>query len=163
MKHLNKFNENQTEGSIQTLRDLIGEPVNSTRVGYRTITETSKGCFTNSVEFDGYRGENYLDKEAKIDWVTKIGNEFTGQVMVKVESRGRTYWSSLGYAYLIPDESLPLEFAVNNKKFKVKILSGYPGDERGCTIFNGTFICSGHDGNYLWNIDNPNEFLSNTW
>jgi hypothetical protein len=43
-----------------------------------------------------------------------------------------------------------------------KILSTYPGDERGSFIFNDVFISSGHDGNYLWNVK-TGEFKANTW
>lgn len=43
-----------------------------------------------------------------------------------------------------------------------KIISTFPGDERNCAIFNGTFISSGHDGNYFWNIKTK-EFGLSTW
>jgi hypothetical protein len=44
----------------------------------------------------------------------------------------------------------------------IRILSSFPGDERGCCVFGDVFISSGHDGNYLWNIK-TGEFKSNTW
>jgi hypothetical protein len=46
---------------------------------------------------------------------------------------------------------------------KPKILTGYPGDNRGCLTFNKVFISSGHDGNYIFNIDNPDDNTSGRW
>ena len=43
------------------------------------------------------------------------------------------------------------------KDGKMNIISGINGDERGCSVFNGTFIASGHDGSYLFDIDNPED------
>jgi hypothetical protein len=158
MRHLNKFNES-TEASVQTLRDIIGDVKGEAeRVGYYGIYETTKGCFTN-IELSA-PWDNYMDREAKVDSVHKEkGGEFTGEVLVKSE----TYWMALGFCYLEVDSSLPVGIAVENKQFKVKILSLCPGDERGCVVFNNTFICSGHDGSYLWNINNPKEFYSHTF
>ena len=44
------------------------------------------------------------------------------------------------------------------KDGKPLLLTGIPGDNYGATIFKGVFKVSGHDGSYLFDIDNPLEY-----
>ena len=140
MKHLKKYNES-TEDKSPTLRDLIGDIKETKGEHYRTITETTKGCFTNIELFDEYKKLDLLDAEV----VMYMYNDNTGEVRIK---HPQDKYGRFCYAYF--ENGIP------------KIISSYPGDERGCTLFNGTFIASGHDGNYLWNVK-TGEFKSNTW
>lgn len=49
------------------------------------------------------------------------------------------------------------------KEDKPIIFTNFPGDERGFLFFNNTFIITGHDGNYLYNLDNHHEFARMSW
>ena len=149
MKHLRKMNEGK---SVVTLRDLIGDPLEKGDDVYNAkVIETSKGCFTN-INLEGYRGDSPLDKEVKLGYVSGKEGELVSDLMVK----GEKYMSQIGYCHIERNEDSPIGY-------DIKILSYYPGDERGCLVFNNTFICSGHDGSYLWDINNPTEFVSNTY
>jgi hypothetical protein len=137
MYHLKKFNESQ-ETPSQSLRDLIGDIKETKKQGYRTLVETTKGCFLNfelqEMDFD------WLDSEVSF---YKHGN--TAEITLRHPKARRN--RNLN-AYLEGD--VP------------KIISTFPGDERGCCVFGDVFISSGHDGNYLWNIK-TGEFKANTW
>jgi len=148
MKHLRRINESE---GVVTLRDLIGE----TKETFRSIIETTKGCFTNVDLDDTYGNEQpMLDKEVKLGYINKSDAGITSDIMVKgVDDK---YWSSVGYCYMVESTESPLGY-------DIKIISYWPGDERGCVIFNNTFISSGHDGSYLWNVNDPREFASHTW
>ncbi len=137
MKRLRKFNESGETN--QTLRDLIGDVKETKKVGYYPITETTKGCFTN-LEIVDYEKKNWLDAIVE---VYKYGS--TTEVFLH---HSESKYGRRLYAYFEGD--VP------------KILSTYRGDERGSCLFGDTFIASGHDGNYLWNIK-TGEFKSNTW
>jgi len=138
MQHLKKFNESEAT-SNQTLRDLVGDIKEIKKQGYVTIVETTKGCF---ITFNP-------QEEKDIDWLDsevslyKRGN--TAEITLK---HTMARWGRNFNAYFEGD--VP------------KIISSYPGDERGCCVFGDVFISSGHDGNYLWNIK-TGEFKSNTW
>ena len=87
-----------------------------------------------------------------IGYVSGKEGELVSDLMVK----GEKYMSQIGYCHIERNEDSPIGY-------DIKILSYYPGDERGCLVFNNTFICSGHDGSYLWDINNPTQFVSNTY
>lgn len=130
---IKKFNESE---SPKTLEDIIGKVVSSNKEGYYNIYKTENGTITN-VDIN-----RYLDYTANIR-IYSSGN--VGEISLRKEGeRYGTYF----YAYF--EDGYP------------KIISSFPGDERGCFIFNGTFITSGHDGNYLWNIE-TGEFKANVW
>jgi hypothetical protein len=137
MQHLKKFNESQ-ETPGQSLRDLIGDVKETKKQDYRTLVETTKGCFLNfelqEMDFD------WLDSEVSL---YKHGN--TAEITLR---HPKARWNRNLNAYLEGD--VP------------KIISTFPGDERGCFVFGDVFISSGHDGNYLWNIK-TGEFKANTW
>ena len=141
MRRLKKFNEDVEVK--QTLRDLVGDIKETKSKGYRKIIETTKGCFTNLELYDEYDKIDWLDAEVSFYMYGKNSN--TGEIYLKHPS---SKWGKRGYVYL--DNGFP------------KIISTYPGDERGCHLFNDVFISSGHDGNYLWNIK-TGEFDSFTW
>lgn len=44
------------------------------------------------------------------------------------------------------------------KNGKPHILTYINGDNMGCTTFNNVFISCGHDGQYLFNIEDPTDF-----
>jgi hypothetical protein len=137
MKHIRKFNEN-VDNTNMTLRDLIGEVKEEKKVGFYTIIETKKGCFLN---FDL---TDWLDCDVEIhNWGTSPELK---EVYIKPNNSNR--WGKRLNGYFNGHEP--------------KILSTYPGDERGSFIFNDVFISSGHDGNYLWNVK-TGEFKANTW
>lgn len=140
MKHLKRFNESHEDKS-PTLRDLIGDIKETKDERYRTITETTKGCFTDVELFDD--NINLLDSE--VTMYMYRGDNNVGEITLRHPDEE---YGTMLYAYF--ENGIP------------KIISSYPGDERGCTLFNGTFIASGHDGNYLWNVT-TGEFKSNTW
>jgi hypothetical protein len=136
MKHLKKFNEDvEVESTKQTLRDLIGDIKETKNVGYHTITETTKGCFTNLK----------LDEEDLLDSIVEMHKY--GDI-TELYLKPKIGWGWQVYAYFEGD--IP------------KIISTIPGDERGSCVFGDIFISSGHDGNYLWNIK-TGEFKPNTW
>lgn len=137
MKRIKRFNE--STDSKRTLRDLIGDVKITNNAGYfNVITETTKGCFTN---FDNL--DEILDDEVTI-------YRFTDQD----SATGKAPYGEIcsdnfrGYVYL--NDNIP------------KIISSYPGDERGCVLFGDVFVSSGHDGSYLWNIK-TGEFKSHSW
>lgn len=129
----------------QTLRDLIGDIESSEKKKkYYTITKTSNGCVTNIDLVDDYRKVNWLDA---------------------IVANIRHYHdnNNIGEIYLQHPNSRrirSLNFYQEDGVFK--ILSTYPGDERGCHVFGDVFISSGHDGNYLWNIK-TGEFDTFNW
>ena len=131
---IKKFNESD---SPKTLEDIIGKVVSSNKEGYYTIYNTENGTFTN------------IDISKYLDYTVNIRTYGRGQNIGEITLRkeGERYGK---YFYAYFEDGYP------------KIISGFPGDERGCFEFNGTFIASGHDGNYLWNIE-TGEFKSNTW
>ena len=111
MKHIRKFNEN-VDSTNMTLSDLIGEVKEEKKVGYYTIIETTKGCFLN---FDL---TDWLDYDVKIhNWGTSPELK---EVYIKPNNSNR--WGEALNGYFNGDEP--------------KILSTYPGDERGSFIFN---------------------------
>jgi hypothetical protein len=138
MKHIRKFNED-LDNTEKTLRDLIGDIKEEKKVGYYTITETTGGCFVN------------FDLNKYLDSVVEIHNWGTSPELkeVYIEAQEINNWR---------DKRLNGYFEGDTPK----ILSTYPGDERGSFIFNDVFISSGHDGNYLWNV-RTGEFKANTW
>lgn len=137
MKHIRKFNESVDNKNMK-LKDLVGEVKEEKKVGLYTIIETTKGCFLN---FDL---TDLLDCDVEIhNWGTSPELK---EVYIKPNNSNRGGKSLNGY--FNGDEP--------------KILSTYPGDERGSFIFNDVFISSGRDGNYLWNV-RTGEFKSNTW
>ena len=137
MKHIKKFNED-VDNTEKTLRDLIGDIKEEKKVGYCTIIETTEGCFVN------------FDINEYLDSVVEIHNWGTSPELKEVYIRpsGENKWGRRLNGYFEGDNP--------------KILSTYPGDERGSFIFNDVFISSGHDGNYLWNV-RTGEFKANTW
>ncbi len=139
MQHLKKFNE--SEEKKQTLRDLIGDVKETKKIGYRNIIETTKGCFSSIEFYDEFDDIDWLDSEVTIN---NYGDG-TGEILLK---HTKSKWANHYYVYLEGD--IP------------KIISDFPGDERGCILFGDVFIVSGHDGNYLWNVK-TGEFKSNTW
>lgn len=138
MKHLKLFESSET--AEPTLRDIIGNIKSEKKVGYNTIYETEKGCITNILGRNT-RNIDLLDCNVKYH---RYGDNY-GEIFLKhpEERYGRSY-----YVYL--ENDFP------------KIISSYPGDERGCILFKDVFIASGHDGNYLWDVK-TGEFKSNTW
>ena len=137
MKHIKKFNEN-VDNIKKTLRDLVGDVKEEKKVGYHTITETTNGCFCN---FDLTK---YLNSFVEIQ--TWGSNPELKEVCIEPTAENKSFIRLNGYF----EGDIP------------KILSTYPGDERGSFIFNDVFISSGHDGNYLWNVK-TGEFKANTW
>lgn len=125
----------------KTLRDLIGDIKNTEHKDGYLITETNNGCFTNLNFKDDYI--NWLDAEVNV-YDNCYGQQSTGLLILND----------------LEGNSIELNYYKNNKKFE--ILSIYPGDPRGAYLFGDTFISSGHDGNYLWNIKTK-EFKSNHW
>ena len=128
-----KFNESD---SPKTLVDIVGEVVSNEKQGYYNIFKTENGTITN-IDID-----RYLNYTASI---RMYRDNNIGEITLRKE--GERY-APYFYAYF--EDGYP------------KIISSFPGDERGCFLFNGTFITSGHDGNYLWNIE-TGEFKSNVW
>ena len=136
MKRIKKFNE--STDSKRTLRDVIGDIKDTRKVGYRTIHETTKGCFSNLSDL-----EENLDDKFEIyryhDEDSATGRASYGEIS-----------SDNFRAYVYLENNIP------------KIISYYPGDERGCVLFGDVFVASGHDGNFLWNVK-TGEFKANTW
>jgi hypothetical protein len=108
--------------------------------GSRNIIETTKGSFSNLEFYDKYDDIDWLDSEVSI---YRSGD--TAEITLK---HSKSRWGRNLNAYFEGD--FP------------KIISTYPGDERGCFVFGDVFISSGHDGNYLWNVK-TGQFESNTW
>jgi hypothetical protein len=124
--------------SKRTLRDVIGDVKSTSKKGYRTIIETTKGCFSNMSDLG-----DHLDDEFKI-YRYSDDNSPTGKAPYgDISTNGFS-----GYVYI--ENNIP------------KIITYGPGDERGCVLFGDVFVASGHDGNYLWNIK-TGEFMANTW
>jgi len=137
MNHLKRFNENMD--TSKTLRDLIGEiEVKPSKY----VIKTTKGCLTDLDLNDKYDKIDWLDAEYKL-YVDRGGN--TGQIYLKHKD---SKWGRSANVYF--ENGVP------------KIISTYPGDERGCFLFGDVFISSGHDGNYLWNIK-TGEYASFSW
>ena len=136
MKKIKKINKKKKKGKM-TLRELIGDIKSTKEYEYNEIHETTKGCFTDLEE-------DQFDMEVEINqWgIQKGGNT------AEIYSFYRGSRRLMGNVYL--ENGVP------------KIISTYPGDERGCIVFGDVFISSGHDGNYLWNIK-TGEFVDNTW
>ena len=137
MEHNVKINED-VDNTTLILRDLVGDIKEEKKIGYYIITETTKGCYLN------FELTNYLDRVVEVynrGYDTELKD-----VIIRPNNEDR--WGQIFNAY----------FEGN----KLKILSTYPGDERGSFIFNNVFISSGHDGNYLWNVK-TGEFKANTW
>lgn len=67
---------------------------------------------------------------------------------VKYVSIKKEKYTSTGVAILIYKDGEPI------------IMTSHNGDERGYKFFNDTFIISGHDGSYLFNLNNHHEFAS---
>jgi hypothetical protein len=130
------FNDSKNESNTpETLRDLIGDVKHKKVIGYHRISETTNGCLTN-IDLGEWGG-------ATVEIEMQTDN--TGFIFAKhVDDK----WPQMFYAYF--------------ENGKVKIISDYPGDERGCCVFGDVFITSGHDGNYLWNIK-TGEFMENNW
>jgi hypothetical protein len=149
MKYLKKFNESNNQEfnindylkfSDKTILDLIGNPIES-KDTYKTVTDL--GVYTNLGKGDIDYISNDLVKVSSI-------NKFE-IYKIYLKSKGERYASEYGYLLL--------------KDGKPHILSGINGDDRGATIFSGSgfdiFIVSGHDGSYLFNINNPLEYTEN--
>lgn len=117
------------------VKDLLGETVISqTKIGYRTVLKTNEGVFTNYEEF-----VELLDKEYYLRQIGKKIEEYeVFEFYVKEDSM---------YGYLLTKNDSPL------------IFSTYIGDDRGAIYFNNTFIVSGHDGTFLFNVNNPFEMI----
>ena len=138
MQHLKKFNESEST-SNPILRDLVGDVKETKKIGYRSITETTKGCF---LDFDP-------QEEMDFDWLdSEVSIYRRGDTAEITLRHPKARWNRSFNAYFEGD--MP------------KIISTYPGDERGCFVFGDVFISSGHDGNYLWNVK-TGEFKDNTW
>tara|TARA_R110000772_G_scaffold5691_2_gene20341 strand:- start:3746 stop:4150 length:405 start_codon:yes stop_codon:yes gene_type:complete len=123
------FDDGDVEGSSF---EIFGEIVEKKD----RIVRTSKNV---------YGDEWYLKEDRQI----KIRNEGwqKGEIRVVYTERdygGRKMLSLLGYLLM--------------KDNKPYIFSGINGDERGATVFNNTFIVTGHDGNYLYNVNDPFDF-----
>lgn len=137
--YIKKFNESSyIDSESMSLRDLIGDLKDKKKSGYNTIYETTKGCFTNFSEIEEYLDGSFV--------IYRYENN-TGDISIKSLNLDQRYAIQL-YIYFIGD--IP------------RIISTYPGDERGCCIFCDVFISSGHDGSYLWNVK-TGEFKDNTW
>ena len=120
------FDDDTIEGS---LFEIFGEIVEKKD----HMVRTSKNVYGN---------EWYLKDDKHI----KIRNEAWqgGEIRVVYTERdydGRKMLNLMGYLLM--------------KDNKPHIFSGINGDERGATVFNDTFIVTGHDGNYLYNVSNP--------
>jgi hypothetical protein len=121
--------------------DLIGEVQKKNK----NISETDKGVYTIYSDYDLKR----ITEEIEIK--NNIGPNKNVYEVFKITKNHPTHgelYHPIGYLLMKDD--------------KPHILSYCPGDDYGAVVFNNSFIVSGHDGSYLFNIDNPLDFLRHT-
>jgi hypothetical protein len=136
---MKEFNiDDYTRDTGVTIEQFIGTPIKGKRNKKNTlhVVETTKGVFLNG-DFDdikdsvielSYLCDSDVDMEVYELLLKEPGEEYPGE-----------------YGYLLVKNNKPL------------IISRYQGDPCGGNIFNNTFLSAGHDGVYLFNIDNPME------
>lgn len=130
MNLLEEFNKEK----MKTLTDLLGNVVKEEKF---TVT-TDKDVFVNLTKGDIESHEK--DCVVHIWSEKKISDELSiFEVFLKPNSRQYSH----EYGYLL------------TKNGKPHIFSTIPGDNYGATVFKGVFKVSGHDGSYMFDIDNP--------
>jgi hypothetical protein len=131
MGRIMRFNESIALN--KTLREVIGDVVDTKRDRYWELHQTEEGCFiTNS---------DILDWEITSTYVRRDG---TGEIVLKgPDGRGGLYW-----LYVVGED--------------IRAVCRSLGDDRGCVIFGDVFITSGHDGNIMINVE-TGEFGVMSW
>jgi hypothetical protein len=123
------------------LRELIGGIKEIKKIGgFREITETEKGCFTNMTFIK--RNINWLDADVTIKrhkWEPR-----TADIILKIDNNNYQYL----FGYLDGEQ--------------IRIMSYPPGEDRGCALFKDVFVASGNDGNFFWDVK-TGEFDDFTW
>lgn len=110
---------------------------------------TDKGVYTS---FDGRFLEDWSNGITELVHVNYIKHGFPDIEVyeIYVKNANEKYFYEIGY--ILVQDGNPL------------ILTQGPGDSRGCFITRKReFIVSGHDGNYIFDIDNPENFDRFTW
>lgn len=162
MKHLKKFNEmldpmgkwtpeeepQEQSSSIddtinlqdyekysdKTFNDLLGEVESEPK---RYMVKTTKGAYIYGWSMGGEL--EFMNDLVQLHKERTVDNYTIYSVYCK-ESGAERGWE---FGYLLTKDDKPY------------ILSGIPGDNYGATIFKGVYKVSGHDGSYLFNLDNP--------
>lgn len=133
IKKFNQMNES-TEYNGITIKEFFGD-----------IVEDKQGVILTSNGIYVRLSKNDIDRWS--NWKIKLDNTYTSQkniysVLVDENGNGRYL---MDFAYVLFKDNKPFIFCT------------IPGDDRGATTFNNTFIVSGHDGSYLFNTFNPFE------
>lgn len=129
MDYLKKFNES-TENPKPTLRDMVGDVVNVKK----DIIETANGCFFNN--FSKSDLEKYLDYEVKMKVFGTPEKGQCGEISLKGPNEKRFSWFGVCAFY----------------QEQLRIVTNYPGEERGYHVFKGIFVVAGNDGCDLWDL-----------
>lgn len=147
MKHLKRFESTSNEVNLEeyknygtlTFKDLFGEIETEEGSHYNKFSITNKGVYIY-----GY-GKKEAESNFMSDLVTlykeRSYDNYTIYAVYGKKSTADKYGYEFGY--LLTKGGNPYLF------------SGIPGDNYGATVFKGIFKVSGHDGSYLFDIDNP--------
>lgn len=162
MTHIKRLNENfnpdeYTKDNNKPLKELVGSVIkDGVYVSAFAKTDkqnspslTDKGVYTN---FDKRFLEDWSNGATNLVPVKYLKNVPDGIEIyeIYVKHPNDKYFYEIGY--LLVKDGSPL------------IMTQGPGDPRGCFITRkGELIVSGHDGNYIFDIDNPENFDRFTW
>lgn len=132
----------------KTLRELIGTPIKGSS-SVKDCAFTDKGVYIGVLYFNhptktGEKDENGEDKYESKPYIESV---LDSPVEIFKNRDGKT-----GIIYS-PKDYFNSHFYMENDE--VKIISSIRGDDYGTEVFQNVFISSGHDGNYLYDIKNP--------
>lgn len=120
--------------SDKTFRDLLGDVEGEPK---RYMVKTTKGAYIHG--WGTKEVEKFMNNLVQLYKERTVDN-YTIYTLYSKEPGRERGWE---FGYLLTKDNRPY------------IVSGIPGDNYGATIFKGVFKVSGHDGSYLFNIDDP--------